>query len=34
LEYIGPELWSKTAKADCEQIRAEETAAKLAETKK
>jgi hypothetical protein len=34
LEYIGPKLWSKTAKADYEQILAEEAAAKQAETKK
>jgi hypothetical protein len=34
LEYIGPELWSKTAKADYEQILAEEAAAKQAEAKK
>jgi len=34
LGYIGPKLWSKTAKADYEQIMAEEAAAKQAEAKK
>jgi hypothetical protein len=34
LEYIGPELWTPTAKADYEKIIAEEAAATQAETKK
>jgi hypothetical protein len=34
LEFIGPKLWTPTAKADYEKILAEEAAAKQAEPKK